>query len=210
MKTEPPLWPTGTKTTTLKKRRFPPSRLSAPGHSRLHTRKTPWLAPPFPGNRSISNGTCGTLKLNHKTTHDADSSCLVMAVDLPVPVTTAYRAWNVFQDMPYFMRDSTACQQFDGARITWLIRTWVDQFAWHADVFDRVPLKHIAWKSALGAPYPNLGWVYFDALGDRRSRVRIRISFQRGGRNGQDDPSSCVRAILERRLRAFHRKLTSS
>ena len=94
--------------------------------------------------------------------------------------------------------------------MTWLIRTRLDQFAWQADVFERVPFKHIAWKSTLGAPYPNLGLVHFDDLGGCRSRVRIRVRFNPSTRAGHPgDPVPFVRQIMERSLRCFHRQIVN-
>ena len=138
------------------------------------------------------------------TMQDEDGSYLVISMELPVPVTTAYLAWLRYKNAPCFMKGVEQSDNFDGAGMTWCVLTPLEQFAWQAKTCARVPYERIEWKSTEGMPHPNFGSVSFEDLGENRSRIMICIGFDLAGiYHPLKDPVPSLAQTMERSLRCF-------
>lgn len=147
------------------------------------------------------------MNLIRSTVIDEAGSYLVMSIEVPVPFTVAYDAWTCFEDIPHFMRGSVGhCH--DGSRMTWCIRTLVDQFAWQARVCEQLPFELISWKSVQGTPHPGFGSVVFEPITHLRTWVLVQVAFDMSGiHRWLGDPIPSVSRSLEQSLKRFHRSL---
>jgi len=117
-------------------------------------------------------------------------------IELNVPIRTAYDQWTQFESFPQFMEGVESVSQEDDRRLRWTAQIAGQRKIWTAQITDRTPDTRIAWKSLDGAE--NAGAVLFEALGDRRSRLTLKI---------EADPEGVIETVganlgfLERRVK---------
>ena len=138
------------------------------------------------------------------TADDGKAACLVMSVEVPASVAEVYEAWTRF-DLPCFMKGTRQLDYFDGARMTWRVRTLFDQFAWHAQACEVVPFQHITWQSTPGAARPNFGSAKFQMMRGNRTRIVVQAGFDMSGPyQWLGSPLPSVSQTLERALLRFY------
>jgi uncharacterized membrane protein len=95
-------------------------------------------------------------------------------IELNVPVETAYNQWTQVEDYPLFMEGVQEVRQFQQTDLVWTTSLDGRSRRWRAHVMRQIPDKVLAWKSEDGAGVSST--VLFEALGEDRSRVRIRAT----------------------------------
>ena len=108
-----------------------------------------------------------------------DSSFVEDSIEVDVPVSTAYNQWTQFEDFPKFMKDVESVRQVDDTHLHWRARIAGQPTEWDAEITHQIPDKRIAWHSTSGPP--NSGVVTFERVGDNRTRVCLRMSYQPRG-----------------------------
>jgi uncharacterized membrane protein len=138
------------------------------------------------------------------TFSDEEGSYLVMSIEVPVPFTAAYDAWIRFDEIPHFMRGTELPESHDGSRMTWRIRTMLDQFAWQARVCEQVPFDRITWKSVQGTPHPGFGAVCFEPISHLRTWIMVQVGFDLSGvYRWLGDPMPSLSRSLEHSMKRF-------
>ena len=94
-------------------------------------------------------------------------------VEVDGPVSTAYAQWTQFESFPEFMEGVESVVQDDAKTLTWTADVAGQRKEWMAEITDQTPDRRIAWKSISGAD--NAGAVLFDAVGDGRTKVTLKI-----------------------------------
>ena len=107
-------------------------------------------------------------------------SKIVESVDVAVPVRTAYDQWTQFESFPAFMEGVESVVQGDDRTIRWTAVIAGQRKSWTAQITDQTPDTRVAWKSVDGAE--NAGAVLFEPLGDRRTRLTLRLDANPEGR----------------------------
>jgi len=170
--------------------------------------EAPVVAPPPQIEHERPDDQRNGVNLVQSIASDEAADCLIMSIEVPVPLAVAYEVWTKF-DLPYFMKGTNVPEHFDGGRMTWRVRTLLDQFAWQANVCEVEPFDRIAWKSVLGAPRPNFGSVSFDPINDHRTWVIIQVGFDMSGiHQWLGSPLPSISQSLELSLLRFHDLLT--
>ena len=95
------------------------------------------------------------------------------AVDVDVPVRTAYDQWTQFEQFPRFMDHVEQVEQIDDRTLHWVARIAGQRKDWNAEITDQTPDRRVAWRSTSGDQ--NDGAVTFDAIDPDRTRVTLRI-----------------------------------
>ena len=122
------------------------------------------------------------------------------SVDVEVPVKTAYNQWTQFEEFPEFMDNVESVRQIDETHLHWVADVGGRRHEWDAEITYQDPDHHISWRSTDGKT--NSGSVRFEALGDERTRIKVRIDYKPEGLEavgsavGVDDRG--VRADLKR------------
>jgi uncharacterized membrane protein len=117
-------------------------------------------------------------------------------IEVDVPVRTAYDQWTQFESFPSFMEGVESVVQEDDRTLCWTAVIAGQRKTWIAQITDQTPDTRIAWKSVEGAD--NAGAVLFEALGDRRTRITLKLDA---------DPEGVVETVganigfLERRVK---------
>lgn len=121
------------------------------------------------------------------------------AIEVEVPVSTAYNQWTQFEEFPQFMSNVESVQQIDEARLRWVAEVNGNREEWTAEITQQEPDSVIAWQSTEGPS----GEVNFQPAGDSRTRVEVRMTWQPegmteelGAKLGRDN--AAVKADLER------------
>jgi uncharacterized membrane protein len=100
-------------------------------------------------------------------------SKIMEAVDVHVPVRTAYDQWTQFESFPKFMEGVKSVRQLDDTTLEWVADIAGREKRWKATITEQEPDQRIAWTSTEGAH--NAGVVTFHRLDDATSRVALQL-----------------------------------
>jgi uncharacterized membrane protein len=100
------------------------------------------------------------------------------AIEVSVPVRTAYNQWTQFEQFPRFMENVEAVQQLDDKRLHWVAKVAGKRKEWDAKITEQVPDQKVAWESTTGAR--NAGKVTFEGR-DGRTRVNVQMEVEPEG-----------------------------
>ena len=106
---------------------------------------------------------------------DAGSS-VHEAIELEVPVSTAYNQWTQFEDFPKFMATVQEVKQVDDTHLHWRAVVGGKTKEWDAEITEQIPDKRIAWRSTNGVA--NAGVVTFHKIGNNRTRVMLQMDYE--------------------------------
>ena len=106
-------------------------------------------------------------------------SQITEAVDVAVPVRTAYDQWTQFESFPKFMEGVKSVRQLNDSTLEWVADVGGRQKSWQAKITEQRPDERIAWKATEGAH--NAGVVTFHRLGEGRSRVTLQLDVEPEG-----------------------------
>ena len=98
---------------------------------------------------------------------------ILEAIDVDVPVRTAYDQWTQFETFPKFMDGVKSVRQLDDTTVHWVAEIAGRQKEWDAKITEQEPDKRIAWTAIDGAH--NAGVVTFHRLDEGRSRVTLQL-----------------------------------
>jgi uncharacterized membrane protein len=100
-------------------------------------------------------------------------SRIMEAVDVHVPVRTAYDQWTQFETFPSFMEGVKSVRQLDDTTLEWVADVAGREKRWKAKITEQEPDQRIAWTSTQGAH--NAGVVTFHRIDDGTSRVTLQL-----------------------------------
>lgn len=142
------------------------------------------------------------------STRDDQGSYLIMSIELPVAIDTAYEAWVACRQFPAFMRGEPAGEQRGLSRMTWRIHAPSGPFAWQATTYTLVAGDHIGWKGTDRMSPPNHGSVSFESVAEKHTLITIQAGFEvRRPSRDFGDPIPSLAQILECSLRLFHQRV---
>jgi len=101
------------------------------------------------------------------------------AVDLSVPVRTAYNQWTQFEEFPRFMEGVEEVRQLDDRRVRWRTALGGRPVEWEVEICEQIPDKRVAWKSVDG-PW-NAGVATFHRITDDRSKLMLQVDYEPEG-----------------------------
>ena len=100
-------------------------------------------------------------------------SRIMEAIDVHVPVRTAYDQWTQFETFPNFMEGVKSVCQLDDTTLEWVADVAGREKRWKATITEQEPDQRIAWTSTQGAH--NAGVVTFHRIDDGTSRVTLQL-----------------------------------
>ncbi len=101
------------------------------------------------------------------------------AIDVAVPVHTAYNQWTQFESFPNFMGGVERITQLDDTHVHW--KTSIDgvEREFDAEITEQHPDERVAWKSTDGTTHA--GVVTFHRLAADQTRVTVQLDWQPEG-----------------------------
>ena len=104
----------------------------------------------------------------------ASAQSVEEAIEVAVPVHTAYNQWTQFKTFPRFMRWVKGVEQLRPNLTRWEIGTGWATWTLMAEVVEQHPDELIAWQG-LGRWAGHRGEVEFHALAPNRTRIVVRL-----------------------------------
>lgn len=102
------------------------------------------------------------------------SKTIEKAVEVEVPVRTAYNQWTQFEDFPRFMKGVEKVEQLDDTTLRWTADIAGADREWKADITEQKPDERIAWKAS--GETEHAGVVTFHRLDEDRTRVMLQLT----------------------------------
>ncbi|MFF0106019.1 SRPBCC family protein [Streptomyces hirsutus] len=102
------------------------------------------------------------------------------AVDVEVPVHTAYNQWTQFEDFPKFMEGVEEVRQLDERRNHWRTSIGGVRREFDTEIVDQLADDRITWRSVDGETRQR-GSVRFERLDDTRTRVELTMDVEPSG-----------------------------
>ncbi len=101
------------------------------------------------------------------------------AIEIEVPVSTAYNQWTQFESFPQFMQGVERVEQKDDKHLRWVAEIGGETREWDAEITEQHADHRIAWK-ALDQDGPN-GVVTFHKLDDSRTKIMVQMDYEPEG-----------------------------
>jgi uncharacterized membrane protein len=101
------------------------------------------------------------------------------AIDVEVPVRTAYNQWTQFEEFPRFMEGVQEVRQMGDTRLHWVATVGGTRKEWDAEITQQEPDMRVAWRAEEGDP--NAGVVTFHKLNDEKTRVMVQMEYEPEG-----------------------------
>lgn len=106
-------------------------------------------------------------------------STVMQAVDVDVPVSTAYNQWTQFEEFPKFLSFVESVSQLDATHLRWKTNLGGER-EFDTEITEQLPDERIAWKST-GGDVDHAGVVTFHRLNDQQSRVAVQLEWDPEG-----------------------------
>ena len=100
------------------------------------------------------------------------------AVDVAVPISTAYNQWTQFEDWPKFMHRLDRVSQEDESHVSFKTKIWGISKDFDAEIVEQRPDERIKWKVTEGVTHT--GVVTFHKLADRLTRIEVSVDVEPG------------------------------
>ncbi|MGZ8260554.1 MAG: SRPBCC family protein [Caldimonas sp.] len=136
------------------------------------------------------------------TSGEGELSFVEDSIEVDVPIGTAYNQWTQFEEFPRFMQDVEEVRQIDDTHLHWRAKIAGKPVEWDSEITTQIPDRRISWRSTSGPP--NSGAVTFDRVGERRTRITLRMSYRAPGLLEKvGDAFGAVKLELAGNLRRF-------
>jgi uncharacterized membrane protein len=127
------------------------------------------------------------------------------AIDVAVPIETAYNQWTQFEDWPEFMHRVTRVTQEDECTVSFATKIWGKTKQFEAKIETQRPDQRIKWRVSKGITHA--GVVTFHELAPRLTRIEVTLDIEPGSliekaARGMRHVKRAVRADLHR-FKAF-------
>jgi uncharacterized membrane protein len=100
------------------------------------------------------------------------------ALDVPVPIKTAYNQWTQFEDWSKFMHRLENVSQDDEGHVSFKTKIWGLSREFKAEIVEQRPDERIKWKVTEGVTHT--GVVTFHELADRLTRIEVNLDIEPG------------------------------
>jgi uncharacterized membrane protein len=97
------------------------------------------------------------------------------AVEVGVPVETAYNQWTQFREFPAIMRGPQKVDQETDDEMHWVAKIGPSRRRWTAKIVEQVPDERIVWESTEGTEIR--GAVTFHELDRNLTRVQVEMEY---------------------------------
>ncbi|MGY0065648.1 SRPBCC family protein [Streptomyces sp. QTS137] len=124
------------------------------------------------------------------------------AVDVEVPVHTAYNQWTQFEKFPAFMEGVEEVRQLDDRHDRWVTSIGGVRREFDTEIVDQLRDDRITWRSVNGETRQR-GSVRFERLDDTRTRVELTMEVDP---SGVAEKGADMLGIIDRRVKGDLRR----
>jgi uncharacterized membrane protein len=119
------------------------------------------------------------------------------AVEVDVPVSTAYNQWTQFEEFPDFMEGVEEVRQLDDRHNHWTTRIGGVHREFDTEIVDQLPDERITWRTT-GGDTRQKGTVSFQRLDDTRTRVELVMDVEP---TGAAEKTAAMTGLIDRRVK---------
>ncbi|GHA75046.1 SRPBCC family protein [Streptomyces anthocyanicus] len=119
------------------------------------------------------------------------------AVDVEVPVHTAYNQWTQFEEFPHFMEGVEEVRQLDERHNHWTTQVSGVKREFDTEIVDQLPDERITWRTTTGDTNQK-GTVRFQRLDDTRTRVELVMDVDP---TGVAEKTGDMLGVIDRRVK---------
>ena len=101
------------------------------------------------------------------------------AIEVNVPLRTAYDQWTQFEEFPRFMEGVESVTQIDDTHLLWTAEIGGQREEWKAEITEQHPDHRVAWKAIEGRE--NGGVVTFHQLDEGSTRIAVQMDWEPSG-----------------------------
>ncbi|MEV5545751.1 SRPBCC family protein [Streptomyces sp. NPDC052309] len=102
------------------------------------------------------------------------------AVEVEVPVRTAYNQWTQFEEFPNFMEGVEEITQIDDRHNHWITKIGGTRREFDTEIVDQFPDERITWRTTSG-DIQQKGTVRFQRVDDTHTRVELVMDVEPSG-----------------------------
>ncbi|MFE2052091.1 SRPBCC family protein [Streptomyces sp. NPDC059459] len=119
------------------------------------------------------------------------------AVDVEVPVHTAYNQWTQFEEFPHFMEGVEEIRQLDDRHSHWTTKVSGVKREFDTEIVDQLPDERITWRTTTGDTKQK-GTVSFQRLDDTHTRVELVMDVEP---TGVAEKTGDMLGVIDRRVK---------
>ncbi|MGW3622911.1 SRPBCC family protein [Streptomyces sp. NPDC000880] len=124
------------------------------------------------------------------------------AVEVEVPVHTAYNQWTQFEEFPNFMEGVEEVRQVDDVHNHWTTKIGGVRREFDTEIVDQLPDERIAWRT-IGGDTQQKGVVSFQRLDDTHTRVQLVMDVEP---SGAAEKTADMAGVIDRRVKGDMRR----
>ncbi|MEU6254492.1 SRPBCC family protein [Streptomyces sp. NPDC047043] len=124
------------------------------------------------------------------------------AVEVAVPVRTAYNQWTQFAEFPRFMEGVEEVTQLDDTHNHWTTKIGGVRREFDTEIVDQLPDERIAWRT-IGGDTKQMGMVRFQSLDDLHTRVELVMDIDS---SGPAEKTADLLGLMNRRVKGDMRR----
>jgi uncharacterized membrane protein len=124
------------------------------------------------------------------------------AVDVDVPVHTAYNQWTQFEQFPHFMEGVENVTQLDDRHNHWTTKIGGVRREFDTEIVDQLPDERITWRSIDGDTRQQ-GSVRFEPLDTTHTRVELTMEVEP---TGVAEKGADMLGVIDRRVKGDLRR----
>lgn len=111
-------------------------------------------------------------------------STLKEAVEVAVPIHTAYNQWTQFEEFPRFMEGVEEVSQLDDTHNHWTTKIGGVRREFDTEIVDQLADEKIAWRTT-GGDVKQMGMVRFQSVDNLHTRVELIMDIETSGPHGE-------------------------
>ncbi|WP_330342271.1 SRPBCC family protein [Streptomyces sp. NBC_00557] len=123
-------------------------------------------------------------------------SMIKTAVEVDVPVHTAYNQWTQFEKFPDFMEGVEEVRQLDDRHNHWTTKIGGVRREFDTEIVDQMPDDRITWRTTSGDTSQK-GTVRFERIDDMHTRVELAMEVEP---SGAAEKAADILGTLDRRV----------
>ncbi|MBV7697928.1 SRPBCC family protein [Streptomyces sp. TRM70350] len=124
------------------------------------------------------------------------------AVEVEVPLHTAYNQWTQFEEFPNFMEGVEEVRQLDDRHNHWTTKIGGVRREFDTEIVDQLPDERITWRTTSGETHQK-GTVRFQRLDDTHTRVELVMDVEP---TGAAEKAADMTGIMDRRIKGDMRR----
>ncbi|OII63115.1 cyclase [Streptomyces sp. CC53] len=124
------------------------------------------------------------------------------AIEVEVPLHTAYNQWTQFEEFPHFMEGVEEVVQLDDRHNHWTTKIGGVRREFDTEIVDQLPDERITWRTVGGDTHQK-GTVSFHRVDDTHTRVELVMDVEA---SGVAEKAASMTGTIDRRVKGDMRR----